>query len=300
MQTNSSRLTSTVCGLIFLLIISAPPPSVRAAGPEDLIAHFKFDGDATDSTGQADIGSTATGGTPTFIPGKIGQGVQFDGTGDWFSLSSSVVGDPVLGTLDSFTISMWIRSGQGDEDITVPRIMAVFRDGELDFNSDNFVIGIDQPATEAGTKVGFESNTLFSGNDFGIVDAVDDSDWYHVAFVVDQSDGVAANNSTKIYVDGVEEGSRNHIGIISFSDNDRVLFGAGWTSPSGPDREYEGDLDDVQVYAAALTEEEIGILFANPGAVVPEPSSLAIGLSLILGLLWFRSRWSRSGGRLPA
>ncbi|MCG8450233.1 MAG: autotransporter-associated beta strand repeat-containing protein, partial [Pirellulales bacterium] len=100
--------------------------------------------------------------------------------------------------------------------------------------------------------------------------ALTDDAWHHVVVVMDQGDNV---NSLSLYVDGIQQ-----------LDNGTVVNGATIASQSGQalntgagplafgnsstltnDRNFDGLLDDVQLYDAALTAFDAKQLFDNPG-----------------------------------
>jgi len=54
-----------------------------------LVGHWKFDGDATDSSGQGNHGTIV--GNPTFTQGQIGQAINLDGLDDYVDM-----GDPAV------------------------------------------------------------------------------------------------------------------------------------------------------------------------------------------------------------
>ena len=67
----------------------------------DLVAHYKFDGDATDSSGNGHHGTEV--GTPTYVSGVFGQAIEFDG--------SSYVDcgtDPAFDITNEITVAAWI------------------------------------------------------------------------------------------------------------------------------------------------------------------------------------------------
>ncbi len=260
--TLAPRRTLRILCVATLLIL----PSRASAG---LLSHFAFDGTLTDSAGGSTGTATINGGA-SFVTGKIGQAISFDGVDDYVSIVAPVA-TPVFGTLNSFTIGMWVNTpGQTG---SAERLMAVYRESENDYENGNFEVGANQTA---GNRFGFESGTIISGNQFNAATPTLDGDvWRHVAVVVDQSSAVAANNFTRLYIDGVERNSVSHIGIESFNDNNRVYFGAGVAQLIDPSRFYRGLIDDVQVYDEALTGAQVASLFTNPGSTaVPEPSSL--------------------------
>ena len=84
--------------------------------------------------------------------------------------------------------------------------------------------------------------------------------WTHVAVTYDGS-------AIKLYVDGVEKGTKACTGAIPTVASSFLLMGSG--SKEGKDP-YDGLLDDVRIYSGkALTAEEIGTVMSMSGAAAP-------------------------------
>ena len=60
--------------------------------------------------------------------------------------------------------------------------------------------------------------------------------------------------------------------------------------PVAADWFWTGGIDDVQIYSGLLSDAQAGWLHANPGSVVPEPSTVVMLLIAAAGLLVFRHR----------
>ncbi len=91
--------------------------------------------------------------------------------------------------------------------------------------------------------------------DFGLTGGViSPSTWTHVAMTYDATSG-----ANKIYVDGVEVGSRTRAGGTDTNDND-LLIGR---EDSGAPRPFDGLIDEVRVYSTALTGTQIATIFAS-------------------------------------
>ncbi len=67
-----------------------------------LITHFTFDDTVNDSAGS---NNGTVNGNPTYVEGKMGKALSFDGD-DYVSI-------PSLGSLTDFTISGWVKLGPG-------------------------------------------------------------------------------------------------------------------------------------------------------------------------------------------
>ena len=105
---------------------------------------------------------------------------------------------------------------------------------------------------------------FFVDNTTSLVDgttAVIDDEWH---FIV----GTFANQTLRMYVDGVLEGEAASNGGVDINPNDWPIMVAGESS-SGGGQQYLGAIDEVAMYNRELSEDEIKDIFEN-GMALPE------------------------------
>ena len=78
---NKKHLAIFFLPLFFVLTVIFSPQAQATAPTTGLVGYWKFDGNASDSSGLGNNG-TLVGG-PTFTTGKIGQALSFDGVDDF-------------------------------------------------------------------------------------------------------------------------------------------------------------------------------------------------------------------------
>ena len=100
------RLTTETL-LLILLFVGVASSDPIPAGP---IAEYHFNGNALDSSGNGNDG-TINGGA-TFVPGKYGQALSFDGVDDYVEIST--LGDP---TISDWTLGAWIKLPSGSTEV---------------------------------------------------------------------------------------------------------------------------------------------------------------------------------------
>ena len=148
----------------------------------DLVAHYTFDDNTNDSAGSNN--GTASGG-PTYVEGKIGKAMQFDGVDDYVEVSGS--GLSFLEGAGQVTVAFWIKkNAQGGSYVARWGIGRQF-----DIRSDiNFPL---RPFWRyGGTGTGGSSIDHYCGNS---VCPIPIGEWHHIAVVY--------NNPTSfIYIDG--------------------------------------------------------------------------------------------------
>jgi hypothetical protein len=153
-----------------------------------LVAHYTFDDTTNDSAGSNH--GTAVGG-PTYVVGKIGRALSFDGVDDYLDLGSSSSLDTSTG---NFFITAWIYP----ETMSADR--AIIKRGTYNSTSyvqhqffltpyinNNIVIGIGDGATQKYSISASNSITLNA--------------WNFIAA------GIDSNNNIVVYINGVQSGT---------------------------------------------------------------------------------------------
>ncbi|NOZ04951.1 MAG: hypothetical protein GXP41_01170, partial [Chloroflexi bacterium] len=166
--------------------------------------------------------------------GVIGNAVKFDGN-DFLN-----AGNRINLAGKSFTVAFWAK-----RDAIGGRNM--------------FVIGQGTESTNHALQLGFRSNNKFTcgfyGNDLDTEASYADQNWHHWACTYD-----AAGGSRTIYRDGLEADGDWHVVPNSRyqGTGDLYIGKAPWGS------NFSGTVDDVRVYARALSADEIAGLAGIP------------------------------------
>ena len=111
--------------------------------------------------------------------------------------------------------------------------------------------------------------------------------WIHFALVRDTNDG--PNGKLTLYQDGVAVDSDDRAGInnsISFGGGFGTYLGTGFGNKTA--RQFDGKMNDVSIWDAALSQSQILYLKDNTAGagIIPEPSTvLLLGLASLCGLL---------------
>ena len=228
---------------------AAPPPS----GP---LAAYALDAgsgtSAADATGHGITGTLING--PTWVVGKYGGAVSFDGTDDYIDL-----GNPTsLRLTGSMTISAWINSSSFPVDDAV----IVSKKGTTGFQLDT--------TKDLGTRtIGFKL-TNSTGADmirYGLT-TLQTGTWYHVAGVYD-----ATAATMTVYLDGVANNGAQLGSITSTQLGSTTTVRIGRRGNGG--YYLAGRIDDVRIYDRALTAAEIqadmaqGLGGSTPGDTTP-------------------------------
>ncbi|OQA00490.1 MAG: hypothetical protein BWY71_00709 [Planctomycetes bacterium ADurb.Bin412] len=139
-----------------------------------------------------------------------------------------------------------------------------------------------QACFQARTKTAYRE--VYSNDTGGNwVGFVNDEQWHHVVGILEREQV----NGARIYVDGVLQSCINSVADTTgwthdiSSDTARFCVGARHSDNMIPSQviywNFDGSVDDVQVYDYALTQENIDFLYANPGVPITVPTCGAWG-----------------------
>jgi hypothetical protein len=238
------------------------------AGIEDgLIAHYAFDGDASDSSGN---GNDATAYNDyEYIDGVFNDAIHLVGNGHTGLNGGHVILPFIaLNEFPAFSISMWINH-QGFTG---------------SFGGENFIhigdSGLGDYIT-IGHDGGFPGDvihwTVGSVDDMGVIEIPYNdfaNNWQHLVLRADNGTMTGFLNGQPIGTDSYQLDSMNPLSGLGVS-----FFGPGDTS-----NRFIGMIDDVGIWTRALSQNEIDDVYING---VPEPTTF---LLFGLGGLLFRRR----------
>jgi hypothetical protein len=186
-----------------------------------LIAHYKLDGNALDSSGNGNHGSETS---IAYTAGKIGQGAS--------SGYITIPNNEKLQTIGYTSISFWININSFAVRST---IIDKAYGGEFTINAEtsgylNFYAGLGGGNTSPYSSLA--SSTFSTGG------------WHHFVLV---------RNSTVVtwYKDGVKDTSSTSANFFGSKSSNSMRLRTGYTA------QINGNLDDVRIYDHALSEKEI-------------------------------------------
>jgi hypothetical protein len=205
-----------------------PPPPVPAdPGTEGLIAHYAFENDTTDSSGNGLDGTVV--GDPAFVEGVEGMALDFNGD-DYVDCG----GAAEFSFTESMTVSTWVNIRS-----VTTAWMAMVAKGENAWRLgvNNETTGIHYAFT--GGARGWQAANTATELPF--------DEWHHVAATYDTTVGA------QVYIDGVVDATNPDLGGI-VTNEFSLLLG---DNPEEAGRLLDGVLDEVKIYNRALSEGEI-------------------------------------------
>jgi len=259
-----SRYNAVSFSAAFVLVVLT---TVTARG-DALIGHWKFNGDFSDSVGSNNA-TKSTGNNDVFAGtsnGKIGGTVDFDGAQDGLTLPNAKT---QLITDNTYSLAFWEWSrGTSNTGYFICSGPSAGYEGFF-FRRDG---------ASPGDYNGQHGN---DGTGTVIANSISRENWHHVVLTVDSSE------IARLYVDGEFKDSEATPNKVH--DNlDNLL----WLGRRKGDflRDYDGLLDDLQIYDDTLTGTQARWLFDHPGQAIPEPGTLFMLLCSGLTLAVLRQR----------
>ena len=243
----------------FILVTSLIITSAAKGADPNLVAWYRFEGNALDSSGNELHGTEM--GDPTYEAGVFGQAISLDGDGDYVDCGAP----PEFDITDYITFTYWIKVVEFDKQWNT-----VLSRGDDSWRSSRASLNNFMEAAVGGT----------TGNYTYGVTPVNDEQWHHVGWVYD-------GTMNYLYVDGEVDATEESTGQITVSsyplwigDNSQAT-GRYWT----------GLIDDLQIYNRALTQEEVRRIMQSsagerPQASAPNPANGTIHEDTWVNLSW--------------
>ncbi len=205
--------------LVSLIIIFTSLISITAQ-TTDLVAHYKFDGDVKDSSGNNNNGVIQ--GTSSFVSGKFGNAMNLDGTGNNFASFGRTSSLNFGG--NKITIEAWIKP-------TDARKSGAQRMIE---DLDKYIFWL------IDGNVFFQIVNCASFYPIYSFKTEDSNKWTHLAIVYDGS-------TVYLYINGELKYNQAKTCTLSTNDGQSPTIG----------NSFKGAIDEVKIYKKALTASEI-------------------------------------------
>jgi hypothetical protein len=240
-----------------------------------LVGYWTFDEGtgaiAYDSSGYGNTG-TITGAT--WVQGKFGGALSFEGDGSYVNVANSTSIN-----LSTWTVSFWASL----YDVTRTQVLLDKRNGQWDRNYE-FVFYYNEPPSPDETGDYLSANigdgsflpSNYANAAYGPV-TLTANQFYYFAATYDQA-------FLKLYLDGTLIGSKQISMQNITGDGDLHIGAHGYTSMSPT----YGIIDEVRIYDFALSQSEI---VRDMGAPVPAPATMLLLGSGLVGLAWLRRKF---------
>lgn len=201
-----------------------------------LVGHWKFDGNAKDSTPYAHNG-TASGVTlTTDRKGKANSAYSVPGG---TTNSVNVAHTAKLSPTGNMTVSTWMRPSTASQ-ASFARLVTKYDGANI-----NYLMAYD---TTNKMRFIVDSDTSARSTALSTTIPTDTNRWYHIV-------GVRNGSTVSIYIDGVLEHSTAFSGSTNKTTTTQLQLGGG------AGNSFTGTQDDTRVYERALSEAEIKALY---------------------------------------
>jgi len=209
--------------------------------PSYPVAHYPFDGDAIDASGNGHDG-TLVGAVPTVDRfGAPSGALHFDGKDDYVN-----VADDAALHMQHLTVCAWVSPAQD---------VAGFR--MILSKDDNF----------KGFNFGFPSRNMLAfhvgnSNAWHVLDAeiaFSSNEWHHVAATYD-------GHRIALFVDGSSVAQKTFTGDIAYGARPVEVGRNAWKHS----QYFAGDMDDLRLYGGALSPLEITKLYSEKKSVAEQ------------------------------
>lgn len=224
-----------------------------AVSEQGLVGWWKMDegqgtlvGDSSGNGLHATSSPVAGGGGPTWVAGKFGKGLLFDGVDDTANIGAP---SQLTDLNTNFTISVWVKMLDLGDDLT--GIIAKGKTTATPFIGMRFD-SISGCAVNPPCFVWrINDGTNNAEDSFG---GVTTGKWYHLAMVV----GVRGASGLLGYVDGKKVVDVNTTSVGTISSAAEWFIGLNQRSNNA---RINAIMDDVRIYNRALSEEEVRKLY---------------------------------------
>lgn len=233
----------------------------QGAGPTtlNLVAHYPFDGNFTDATGDSANGAIASG-VPEFGCGVEGDALVLNGGNDFLRVAGGNTNNVnrVFGSED-FTLSLYFKS------VGVNGTQFLVSKRDTSCNNLQFFTVRYAPLTRS-VSVLLQQNNQQARIDHRIANG---SCWQHLVIVRDE-------NSVLLYLNGQEVGEARTSSRVDVENNGEFLIGSTVCRTTG-EIPFDGLIDEVRVYDRALRLSEVRGLYAAPDQLITENQRVFLG-----------------------
>jgi uncharacterized membrane protein len=216
----------------------------RAATPVINLPFNEGTGTTTgDASGNGNTGTLTNG--PTWTTGKVGNALSFDGSNDTVYVSRAT---SLNAATTGLTVSAWVYRNANQQGF----VSVLSRQQGTTFY-ERFYLGF-----ENGNYRWFV-NTTSGYSDLTLGGAAPVGQWIHLVGTYDGTD-------VKLYANGVLQFSSPHSGTLP-TDTTGLTIGASYNDAARAAHEpFNGKIDEVNVYAQALTAQEIAAFYQSNSA----------------------------------
>lgn len=198
--------------------------------------------------------------TTVSVPGKFSNGLELDGTGDYYCADDDDNGtcDPDATTklqlVGDLTVSGWINFDAATDSATI--VYQGENGSETAANNELYFLRLD---TTSGTDIEYGHESGTGTDNYQIFDVnFSINTWYHITLVRD-----VTANSLRLFLNGVQVGAvSSYTGDPSGGSTGEFAIGANDNGTNN----WDGTLDEIRVYNYAMSTQQVKQLYTNGSA----------------------------------
>jgi hypothetical protein len=244
--------------LLTLSILALAISTLGQVPTNGLVASYDFSGNANDLSGNGNNGVVNGATLVTDRNGNLNSAYSFNGTTSYIEVPHS---NSLLFSTNAISVSFWAKvvsvnsSGYNNIILSKQSGSGASQSGFNVFENTSLTMGLS-----------IKSNGLAGGGTN--VSSVSSNTYHHFTFTYDN--GIATS-----YLDGALIGSYSgQTGVIGANTMSLLIGKANWSNINAPN--FNGIIDELQIYNRALTSNEVTTLFTgctNPIATITPQSS---------------------------
>jgi hypothetical protein len=262
--------------------------SVNAFGqiPTDgLVAHYSFDGNANDLSGNGNHGTVNGATLVADRNGNVGSAYSFDGSTNYIDVAHS---GSLTFSSNAISISFWANIASVP---TSGNDIMISKQSGSGTTQQGFNLFTNQDQTN-GLQIRNGSGGTWGGANILNVSL---NEYHHIVYTFD-------NGIATAYIDGIQTSYLTGQTAVIGSNTMNLLIGkANWSNVNSPN--FHGIIDEIQIYNRALTETEVTSMYTvctNPTATITPQGSTTIcfGSSVLLSANsgdGYTYQWLRDG-----
>ncbi len=209
---------------------------------QELVAHYPFDGDAKDASGNGNNGSVYGASLVSDRNGKKNAAYHFDGVNDYIAIPASA-----LNKLVNCTMAFWVKFEDNSSGTLISKQHNALYSTAISIG----YLPSDQKNIKNGRITFFLSN--LSSNQ--AIEGLEKGEYYHLAFSYSSS-------NMKIYLNGQKiSEKRGSYNIPNDGSPTATTIGA-WLGDGGG-KYFNGVMDDIKIYNRVLSDGEIKTLYGG-------------------------------------
>jgi len=218
--------------IIFHLLVTTLLFS-HASLSDGLVAHYEFEGNANDSSGN-DNNGTKHGGVD-WVDGVIGQAGSFDGVDDYIEINKNLIES-------EGTISIWYYNDTGKEN---PLLGYLYDTDGNRFYYYNGIDGNDRFGFNNGGDSSFTDNNVWKYKE-----------WINLTVVYNLKYKLAI-----VYINGIKLETIYTNTVSDETDYSKLFIGKRFEATGNGNEAFRGYIDDFRIYNRSLNESEIEELY---------------------------------------